>query len=130
MQILWAFHFNPLREWQLRTSSRNCRKAIPGRILDPGNYARITQAGAIVEQLRELSPSFFAVRRKKTRLYHQPAATHGLTALRLPLSLPPGVVSRLRRVKSKAPALQLSKTRFHVRLPQPGSKAASVDVCF
>jgi hypothetical protein len=35
---------------------------------------------------------------------------------------PLGVVSRLRRVKSKAPALQLSKTRFHVRLPQPDSE--------
>jgi hypothetical protein len=78
MQILWAFRYNPLR-------SRNSNET---------EARAYNQPDAIVEQLRELSPCFFAVRRKKTRLYHRrlrpPRLWPDLSRFRLP---PPRVFS-------------------------------------
>jgi hypothetical protein len=66
MQILWAFRYNPLRSGSSRqgpaiAGARNCLR----------QFRSSNHAVAIVEQLRDVPPGFFAVRRKKTRLYHR-----------------------------------------------------------
>ncbi|MDR1179002.1 MAG: hypothetical protein LBK44_00725 [Spirochaetales bacterium] len=58
MQILWAFRCNPLRERQLRTSSRNCHRQFRGSELP--KVIRCAQPGGrnfVLTKLRGLPPS-------------------------------------------------------------------------
>ncbi|MDR1179427.1 MAG: hypothetical protein LBK44_02885 [Spirochaetales bacterium] len=66
MRFLWAFRYNPLRGGSSKqgpaiAGARNCR----------WQFHSSNHSVAIVEQLRDVPPSFFAVRRKKTHLYHR-----------------------------------------------------------
>ncbi|MDR1180253.1 MAG: hypothetical protein LBK44_07085, partial [Spirochaetales bacterium] len=58
MRFLWAFRYNPLREWQLKTSLRNCHWQFRRRIIAVQLCAQNPAVAILPEaKLRGLSPS-------------------------------------------------------------------------
>jgi hypothetical protein len=75
-QVFFAVRRKKTRLYRRRLPGGSSRQgpAIAGARNCFRQFRSSNHAVAIVEQLRDVPPSFFAVRRKKTRLYHQPAA--------------------------------------------------------
>jgi hypothetical protein len=65
-----GFPLQSLAQRQLENQFPAIAVAISGARNCPPPFRSANQPDAIVEQLRALPPSFFAARRKKTRLYH------------------------------------------------------------